>query len=219
VFVPISLGNHYYSNCVLTYVLKSFIEGSDSAVIFLCDRLRFISYLIRGINSEIALKNILIQLDQMRRTINGIGAELMPNLRILDWSYLNEDNRYASLLVALHDFINSDFYIDQELERFSISQLRNQEPNGLSDGRHRLALQRQYIIEETTLALFMTEIAGYNKEVYRKGRGFIDMLYEKRGHELKNMTKKRRLEREFISIEESLSSERRLALCGVPSSD
>ena len=47
-----------------------------------------------------------------------------------------------------------------------------------------MALQRQYVIEETALSLYMTEMRGFNVEVYRRGMGFVDDCYRERLAEL-----------------------------------
>jgi hypothetical protein len=64
-----------------------------------------------------------------------------------------------------------------------------------------IKLQRQYLIEETALSLYMTEVRGFNVEVYRKGMGFVDDLYAERPAELMLLLGKSRLDRKFVSIE------------------
>src|SRR5262245_50563688 len=67
-FIPISLGNHYYSTKILRQVIAEFISRSNLSVIFLCDRLRFLSYRIRGEKDvESVNSRIQIQIDQMNR--------------------------------------------------------------------------------------------------------------------------------------------------------
>ena len=47
----------------------------------------------------------------------------------------------------------------------------------------------------------MTEVRGFNVEVYRRGMGFVDDLYSERTAEVMSLLKKSTLERKFISIE------------------
>jgi hypothetical protein len=55
IFVPISLGNHYYSVPVLRRLVNDYIRPSNLSIILICDRLRFLSYLIRGeIDTELS---------------------------------------------------------------------------------------------------------------------------------------------------------------------
>jgi len=96
-FIPISLGNHYYSSVVLQNLMDDFISPSNRSIIFLCDRLRFLSYRIRG---EVDIKGInsriQIQIDQMKRTLDNLGLGSHPNAFVADWSFLEEDHRYGN---------------------------------------------------------------------------------------------------------------------------
>jgi len=56
----------------------------------------------------------------------------------------------------------------------------------------------------------MTEIRGFNVEVYRRGMGFVDDLYGERPGELMSLLEKPTLDREFISIEAWLAGQSRL---------
>jgi hypothetical protein len=94
VFIPISLGNHYYSSEVLRSLLSYFIAKSRCSVIFLCDRLRYLSYRIRGETHEARIvTNIRLQLEQMNRTLVNLGLNSHSNVRVVDWSYLLKDPR------------------------------------------------------------------------------------------------------------------------------
>jgi hypothetical protein len=62
-------------------------------------------------------------------------------------------------------------------------------------------LQLEYVTEETTLSLYMTEIRGFDVEVYRRGMGFVDYLYTERASDLLILTGKFVLNREFVSLE------------------
>ena len=108
-FIPISLGNHYYSSVVLQNLMDDFISSSNRSIIFLCDRLRFLSYRIRG---EVDIKGInsriQIQIDQMKRTLDNLGLGSHPNAFVADWSFLEEDHRYGELLASLGEFVQAD---------------------------------------------------------------------------------------------------------------
>jgi len=52
--------------------------------------------------------------------------------------------------------------------------------------------------------VYMTEVRGFNFEVYRRGMGFVDDLYSKRPDDLMSFLEKSTLERKFISIEKWL---------------
>jgi len=108
-FIPISLGNHYYSSDVLRRLMNDFIPRSNLSIIFLCDRLRFLSYLIRGeTDRQRITSNIKIQVGQLTRALIKLGIESHPNASIVDWSFCREDNRYKGLLSKLQQFVRDD---------------------------------------------------------------------------------------------------------------
>jgi tRNA-dependent cyclodipeptide synthase len=205
-FIPISLGNHYYSSAVLRRVLSDFIANSKSSVIFLCDRLRLLSYRIRG-ETDIrrANENIRLQLDQVTRSLINIGIGAYPNAMVAHWSFLLSDPRHATLLSSLQDFVQDEPDLRRKLEGHAAALMDRF--GGLADCavRDRIELQRQYVIEETALSLYMTEIRGYNVEVYRRGMGFVDDLYRERPADLMSLTGKSRLDRRFLSLEQWLA--------------
>jgi len=201
-FIPISLGNHYYSSEVLSALLAQFIAKSLCSVIFLCDRLRFLSYRIRGETDDSRISaNIRLQLEQMKRTLINLGLNSHPNARVVDWSFLQDDPRYVGVVASLEKLVRedpraqeqADCYVAQFVSRFFA-------PDGPPHEKS-IKLQRQYLIEETALSLYMTEVRGFNVEVYRRGMGFVDDLYAERPAELMLLLEKSTLDRRFISIE------------------
>jgi tRNA-dependent cyclodipeptide synthase len=212
-FIPISLGNHYYSSEILNVLLSKFIAKSECSVIFLCDRLRFLSYQIRGEADEPRIvATIRLQLAQMNRTLRNLGLNSHPNAEVADWSFLQDDMKYTQLLASLEKMVredrgareHSDWYVAQFAARFAVP-----------DGPRRdvsIEMQRRYLIEETALSLYMTEIRGFNVEVYRRGMGFVDYLYAHRPLEMMQLLKKSTLDRRFVSLENWLENSK-AALC------
>ena len=73
-FIPISLGNHYYSNIILKRINNEIIPYSKSAIIFICDKLRY--YFYKGkIDIPEDKLNIKIaeEVGQFIRTLNNCG--------------------------------------------------------------------------------------------------------------------------------------------------
>jgi tRNA-dependent cyclodipeptide synthase len=204
-FIPMSLGNHYYSNQILLFIIEHLLPNNSTSVLFLCDRLRFLSYMIRGVSPVKAAANIQIQLDQTRRTIIGLGFSQTESSKILDWSYLTERAGYQELCEELSTLCENDGVVCGMLRRYAERSLWNS-GDGVVFSETNLEIQRQYIIEETALAIFMTELQGYNVEVYRRGIGFVDYLYEENVDFVRSITKKQRLERQFVSLEELVSN-------------
>jgi tRNA-dependent cyclodipeptide synthase len=203
IFIPISLGNHFYSSEVLRRLLVEFVSHSRTSIIFLCDRLRYLSYRIRGeSNLDRIDVNIQIQLDQITRALNNVGLGSYSNATVADWSFMQEDPRYVALVSSLEDFVLKDptihgvlgTYATQLLSRFS------EKPSS----EESIPIQIQYIIEETSLSMYMTEIRGFNIEVYRRGMGFVDYLYSQRSDDVKNLTKTSKLNRIFVAMEDWL---------------
>jgi tRNA-dependent cyclodipeptide synthase len=212
-FIPISLGNHYYSSEILNVLLSEFIAKSKCSVIFLCDRLRFLSYQIRGETDEPRIvATIRLQIAQMNRTLRNLGLNSHPNAEVADWLFLQDDMKYTQLLASLEKMVGEDqgtrqqfdWYVGQFAARFA-----------LPDGPRRevsIEMQRRYLIEETVLSLYMTEIRGFNVEVYRRGMGFVDDLYAHRPIEMMRLLKKSTLDRRFVSLENWLENSK-AALC------
>jgi tRNA-dependent cyclodipeptide synthase len=201
-FIPISLGNHYYSSEVLTILLSQFIAKSERSVIFLCDRLRFLSYRIRGETDEEGIAaNIRLQLDQMKRTLVNLGLNSHPNASVADWSFLRDDPQYVRLVASLEKLVREDRTAREQCDRYVAQFVARFHAAGGPQREDSKELQRQYLIEETALSLYMTEIRGFNVEVYRRGMGFVDDLYSERPVDLMRLLKKSSLDRKFVSIE------------------
>jgi tRNA-dependent cyclodipeptide synthase len=212
-FIPISLGNHYYSSKVLSVLMSEFIARSERSVISLCDRLRFLSYRIRGETDEPRIgATIGLQLAQMNRTLVNLGLNSHKNTEVADWSFLQDDVKYTGIIASLEKMVRedrdvreqSDRYVAQFAARFQLPEEPQREIS--------IDMQRRYLIEETALSLHMTEIRGFNVEVYRKGMGFVDDLYAQRPVELMRLLKKSTLDRRFVSIENWLQRSK-AALC------
>jgi tRNA-dependent cyclodipeptide synthase len=199
-FVPISLGNHYYSSAVLRSLIDHFITPSNHSIIFLCDRLRLLSYLIRGeIDLERVTTNIKSQVEQLTRALVKAGIRSCPHASIVDWSFCQDDSRFIQLLSNLKQFIRADSTVCRKLndQVTRLVHVHGHKGAGIEGDE----LQFKYITEETALSLYMTEIRGYNVEVYRRGMGFIDYLYSERPAHLLTLTGNSVLTRRFISLE------------------
>lgn len=215
IFIPISLGNHFYSSEILRTVMVDFVSKSRASIIFLCNRLRFLSYRIRGETDVNQINaNIQLQLDQSTRALRNAGFATHSNAIVADWSFLQSDPRYPALLSSLEDFVQKDSTVRRTLGEHAIqllSRFRERPPSEES-----MPLQIQYILEETSLSLYMTEIRGFNVEVYRRGMGFVDYLYSQRSDDMRKLTKTSKLNRRFIAIEDWLASKEEPSTSGHP---
>jgi tRNA-dependent cyclodipeptide synthase len=202
-FVPISLGNHYYSSKMLQRIMRDLLAGTEHSIIFLCDRLRLLSYMIRGEeDADLINSNIQIQLQQMSRALLNSGLGSYPNITVANWSFLQDDSRYHELLASLESFVKASPAVSQQLDRYAAHfALRFGAPHE-DDPKRRVQFQWQYIIEETALSIYMTEIRDHSVEIYRRGMGFVDYLYAGHAEALRSWTGKKTLNRKFVSIEQ-----------------
>jgi tRNA-dependent cyclodipeptide synthase len=199
-FIPISLGNHYYSSVVIRNLIDDFISPSKSSIVFLCDRLRFLSYLIRGeANLNRITSNIKVQVEQLTRALVKLGIQSCPHASIVDWSFCEDDIRYSRLLSNLQQLVRDDSTARRELNNHVTRSIAVHRKG--ADLLRSAELELEYITEETALSLYMTEIRDYNVEVYRRGTGFVDYLYAERLSDLLILTGKSVLNRKFISLE------------------
>jgi tRNA-dependent cyclodipeptide synthase len=212
-FIPISLGNHFYSSEILRTVLVDFVSKSRSSIIFLCNRLRFLSYRIRGETDIGQINgNIQLQLDQITRALGNAGLSSYSNSTVADWSFLQQEPRYLALVSSLDDFARRDVAVRRTLGEYAAQLLSRFREKPASE--ESLPLQIQYIIEETSLSLYMTEVRGFNVEVYRRGMGFVDYLYSQRPDDVKKLTGAPRLSRRFVAIEDYLAPKKQPVTSG-----
>src|SRR5262249_54925093 len=98
-FIPISLGHHYYSSDILLRPLPDSVANSRRSVSILCDRRRLLSNQIRG-ESDIqqAEANIRLQQKELTRSLMHLGLGSYPSAMVANWSFLLADPRYGDLL-------------------------------------------------------------------------------------------------------------------------
>src|SRR5262249_60552008 len=145
-FIPISLGNHYYSSDVLRRVLADFIAPSRQSVIFLCDRLRLLSYRIRGeTDLERIGANIRLQLSELTRSLMHLGLRAHPNAVVADWSLLASDPRHDRLLAVLEDFVRVGPILRRKLDDYARQLMYRFRGSEGGAGRDSGALQGQCV--------------------------------------------------------------------------
>jgi tRNA-dependent cyclodipeptide synthase len=144
--------------------------------------------------------NIQIQLDQITRALNNVGLRSYSNATVADWSLLQGDPRFLVLVSSLEDFALKDSAVHQALDENAAQLLARFRERASSE--ESTALQVKYIIYETSLSLYMTEVRGFNVEVYRRGMGFVDYLYSQRPDDVRKLTRTSKLNRRFVAIED-----------------
>ena len=61
-------------------------------------------------------------------------------------------------------------------------------PPTTQDIEKAMEIQKQYIISETALSIYVNECLHFDYEIYRKGAGFVDYLYSARDQEVRSMS-------------------------------
>lgn len=197
IFIPISLGNHYYSKKILRRLMDDFVAKSRLSVIFVCDRLRFLSYKIRGVADDEMIKaRISVQLDQIISALVEAGVKSHGNAILADWEFIQDDHQHTRLLSRLNELIERSPILQRQVDTYAARMIHSF--RGKIENLH---YQRQYLIEETALSIYMTEIRGFNVELYRRGMGLVDALYRESSDELMLMLGKSKLDRQFIALE------------------
>ncbi len=203
-FIPISIGNHYYTNKILKRIIREITSLSSESVFFICDKLRYLTYKIRNIDEDERIKSkVKTEVHQFKQRLKNCGIENNKNNKVKTWSFLYESNDYVRILNALNIIVNSDADIRTYLYHHSVS-LMKAFFNGPSDKYDNL-LQKQYIVEETALSIFMTEIYGTNIEIYRRmDEGLIVYLYKNKLAKIKDIILGKTPKRIFVSLENIL---------------
>lgn len=184
-FIPMSLGNHYYTNERLRRLYHDFAKVSDSSLVFLCDHLRYLSYLIRGESNEEEIRNrVAAQVAQMKVTLAHCGFEPSEKLSIQCWEDIASDLRVAKITQKLEDLIRKDADVAKEAAISCEFFLRKFRGSGPTPERA-AEIQKQYLVAETALSIYMNECVGFTYEVYRRGAGFVDFLYASKPQEVR----------------------------------
>jgi tRNA-dependent cyclodipeptide synthase len=201
-FVPISLGNHYYSSAILRRIKDEIIDNSSRSAVFICDRLRSLSYQIQGeTNTDHIDRVVRLQCEQFRKMLAKIGIASDPNHIVVDWSYLNREKQYSEFVLELDRFIEGDQELRKRRADYVAQQLAHHSVDEGIFSQDAIGFQKQYITEETALSLYMTEIKGFNVELYRRGMGFVDYIYGHKPDDLKRFLARSELRRQFVSLE------------------
>jgi tRNA-dependent cyclodipeptide synthase len=194
---------------------EAFIDPSSSSIIFVCDKLRFLSYRVQGeTDSERARKIVRLQTEQFMRALEKVGIVPEPNHMIVDWSYLDDNSRYAEFLKDLNEAIEGDLDLKRRRVEFVSQVLTRASERFEMISPLSSKFEIEYITEETALSLYMTEIVGFNAEIYRRGLGFVDYIYEEKPGILKRLLGRAEMLKQFIGPHSLDRHKRRLQTTG-----
>jgi tRNA-dependent cyclodipeptide synthase len=206
-FFPISIGNHFYSKKVFKFIIKELAVDCESAVIFICDRLRYLYHQAMGYGTpEETWAHVDEEFEQIKRTLVNCGLNENPKIELWRWQNIEQKENYQRILEYLTQAANDrkPNQIRSFLEPFTRE--LTEKFYGENFSTEQLEIQQEYILIESALSIYITEIAGFNVELYKNmDRGLIVELYHDNASFVKKMIGKDALDRQFFSLMELLS--------------
>lgn len=198
-FFPISLGNHYFTNRILSRIAAELVPCSGRSLVLICDRLRVLTYQMRGFAAEQAALKVQKEVGEFYHRLENCGFADHDNAVCVTWQFAAQDIRYYDLLNGVEALVAADRDLQAFIEALTDSIAGR---FGLETRPATRRLQSRYMIEETCVSLFTTELAGYPIEFYRRRDvGLVVELYERKAEDLRRLLDKPRLARRFVALE------------------
>lgn len=198
-FFPISLGNHYYTNDILINIRNDIAVDYGNSIVVICDHLRYLSYKIRGIETEVIEKKIEKEVDEFNKRLSNCGYG-NSGIDIENMSSFLSENKFLDIQRRILTLINNQEQIFKYINELSMFIL---DKNKSEVDVKNIDTQLQYFISETALSLYVTEILRFHDEFYKQfDRGLVVILYEKYTNDLKRILDKTILNRKFYSLKE-----------------
>jgi hypothetical protein len=199
-FIPISIGNRFYTSKRVRKIGEMFLADAAAAVIIPCDILKFFAYLAqRGISDGEA------ELRASRESLNVIGmlrncgVEKMGNTRIYPMSNFYSDSEFLYFIDEFEKAVNSS-RAASELDRL-VDLFINQfyDPDERTESTE--CIQRQNVLHAAGMGIYVTEILGYRSELYKQSEGLLQTyLYEFCPDVLRSLLGKSQLDRQFVGL-------------------
>lgn len=200
-FYPISLGNHYYTNNVLTGIKDRVSINFQENMLVICDHLRYLSYKMRGIDTDIIEKKIVNEVSQFQKTLKNCGYD-SSRITIENMSSLICSEIYLKIERGIFKLIKDEEQVFDYLNELSMFTLDKFEG---SEIRNNIDVQIQYFVSETAMSIYVTECLGFENEYYKQfDRGLVVIVYEKYNNYLKRILGTDVLSRKFYSLKDIL---------------
>lgn len=189
-FIPLSIGNHYYSSGVLRDINKRFVNISRHSILFICDELRRLSYIIKGYSDDFCLSTKTeLQTSELKQALFNCGLRQSELVDIWSWSDLPDINTLTLFNDRLMELIANDEHLCKEMIKkaemfFAVAKIINY-------SRLQLQNQLKYFALETSLSIYMNEILCCDFEVYKTPLGVIDYIYAERSSFVYNLIGKK----------------------------
>lgn len=189
-------------------VFSQYVKSAAASTILICDDLHALNQLmvLRYKDEESALRSARLQGDRMRKqvinSLRRIGIDTDTDIRVLTWQQATNTKAFASLFKNIARMVESDDETRQMLESF-VSRHNAILRRSLHENAE--TLERDYILNEIAMSIFMTEIEGYPAELWEAAPdpGLPDplrFLYSHKASYLKQLTGKQELKRRLIVI-------------------
>ncbi len=198
-YFPISLGNHYYTNRVLQQISNSVACNYKSNQLVICDRLRCLSYGIRGVERGLIKNKVELEIHQFYSRLQNVSFDFqLINVQLMTDIFMNvEFNAFAN---SFYKEISSKTVVSKyihEIVDYTLDKLSVQHTD------YNVKVQSRYFLEETAMSIYVTEILGFNCEYYKSlDRGLIVLLYDEYPSMIKELVSKTKLSRKFFSLKE-----------------
>ncbi len=210
IFLPISIGNHFYSNEIISSISEEILPAGDNSIIVVCDRLRYLTFRLRGSQEHDARNKTDKELAEFKNRLANCGIKQSQSVKICSWSDFDLEPNFVDLLENLKSFVKCnqnilEFFNALVNERLSNFQFKKDNIN--------ILLEETYILEETALSIYFTEIKGYSIEIYaRQTHGLVDEIYRNFHSNLLGMLNVEVTKRVFVAIDQENSSNSRYGL-------
>lgn len=203
-FIPVSLGNPFYSSRRVELIVERYVITSRASIFFVCDRLRYLALKAQGEEDAKASIRVLKITSDTVRMIEKSTSIVGSRVRVVTWEFVECKPMYRDLVIEIERMLE----VDEEVKAFFSQYLKHLVWKFYSVGdQNTWQWQRRYIVEETAVSIYMTEVAGYNHELYvRHEYGLVDFLYKFRREALRSFLGKKRLMRRFVDLAEALPS-------------
>ena len=204
-FIPISLGNHYYTKYRLKRIIHEAASKSIHSVFFLCDELRRISYRLGGEQDDESIdRKVHKQVAELKAAIGNSGGNDRSNISVWTSEDITDQPMILKIEKEVFNFMN---YNDTLRESASNECRRIHNRLGIYSGLNDMSLQLEceYLSSEVSLSLYMNEYLKFDYELYRKNGGFIDLFYSVGNTFIASLFGKTP-QREFVSIERMLEA-------------
>jgi len=202
-FIPVSVGNHLFSANRLEFLINFVNNQKAEANILICDTLRIMSNsMMKSYQTPqkaliLANKNIK---DTLRMANKVIAKTLNKNIEISTIGDIEKDDLFWSIKGKLFDLLITDIEIYNYLENMASEKMKFLK---ISRTKRNILIEYGYIIEETSAALYVTEIKGFSTEIYiSKLNGFIDYLQEQHESKIASFVGGEKIKRKFLSWDE-----------------